>query len=84
MEHVLDVSELEPCEPLERALASSQALPDGDYLRGIHRREPHVLFPLLEKSGFASYCRQDGAAGYEIFIWRERDLLAEQQVKSII
>jgi len=84
MEHVLDVSELEPCEPLEQTLASSQALPDGDYLRVIHRREPHILFPILEKSGFASYCREGGPCGYEIFVWRKRDLLAEQQVKSVI
>jgi hypothetical protein len=84
MEHVLDVSELEPCEPLERTLAASHSLPDGDYLRVIHRREPHVLFPLLEKSGFASHCRQDGAYGYEIFVWREHDLLADRQVKSAI
>jgi len=84
MERLLDVSELEPCEPLEQALASSQSLAEGDYLRVIHRREPHALFPLLEKSGFASYCRQGGPSGYEIFIWRDRDLRAEQQVKSII
>lgn len=84
MEHVLDVSELEPCEPLSQTLASSHALPDGDYLRVIHRREPHALFPLLEKSGFASYCRGDEPSRYEIFIWREMDLLAERQVKSII
>ena len=84
MEHVLDVSELEPCEPLERTLEASQTLPDGDYLRVIHRREPHVLFPLLEKSGFVSYCKHGGPSKYEIFIWRQRDQQAEQQVKSVI
>lgn len=84
MEHLLDVSELEPCEPLEQALAASQTLPEGDYLRVIHRRKPHALFPLLEKSGFASFCLQGGPSGYEIFIWRQHDLLAEQQVKSAV
>ena len=84
MEHLLDVSELEPCEPLEQTLASSHTLPDGDYLRVIHRREPHALFPLLEKSGFVSFCRQGGPSGYEIFIWRARDQLAEQRAKSAL
>ncbi len=84
MEQLLDVSELEPCEPLEQTLASSQSLDKGDYLRVIHRREPHALFPLLRKSGFVFYSRQGGPAGCEVFIWREQDRLAEQQVKSVI
>lgn len=51
MEHRLDVSELEPCEPLERTLAAITLLETGDYLRVLHRREPHLLYPLLEKAG---------------------------------
>ena len=47
----LDVSELEPCEPLERTLAALAGLGSGDYLRVLHRREPRLLFPLLERQG---------------------------------
>lgn len=51
MEYCLDVSNLEPCEPLERTLAAVARLEAGDYLRILHRREPHLLYPLLEKEG---------------------------------
>jgi len=82
MEHFLDVSELEPCKPLEQALSASRSLPEGDYLRVLHRREPNMLFPLLEKAGFSSHCRGNEAAGFEIFIWRKNDSQAEQQVST--
>ena len=47
MEHLLDVSTLEPCEPLELTLSATRDLSTGDYLKVVHRREPHPLFPLL-------------------------------------
>ena len=56
MEHILDVSMLEPCEPLERTLEQSRVLQPGDYLKVIHRREPHLLYPLLEKLGLNWHC----------------------------
>jgi uncharacterized protein (DUF2249 family) len=80
MEHTLDVSMLEPCEPLERTLAAIQELEGGDYLRVIHRREPQLLYPLLEKSGYAWCIRPGGASRFEIFIWRENDGAAEEAV----
>ena len=52
MEHRLDVRDLEPCEPLERTLEALQQLERGDQLTVLHRREPHLLYPLLEKAGF--------------------------------
>jgi uncharacterized protein (DUF2249 family) len=78
MEHTLDVSKLEPCEPLERTLAAIQELGEGDYLRVVHRREPHLLYPMLEKSGFAWRTRPGGPSQFEIFIWRQGDAEAEQ------
>ncbi len=79
MEQRLDVSELEPCEPLQRTLAALQTLSKGDYLRVIHRREPHLLYPLLEKSGFLWRTRAGGEAGVEILIWPQHDQTAERQ-----
>lgn len=79
MEHQLDVSELEPCEPLQRTLAALQLLAKGDYLRVIHRREPHLLYPLLEKSGFQWRTRTGGKASFEILIWRQDDADARDQ-----
>jgi uncharacterized protein (DUF2249 family) len=80
MERTLDVSKLEPCEPLERTLAAIEKLSEGDYLRVIHRREPHLLYPMLEKSGFAWLTRAGGPSLFEIFIWRRDDAVAEQAV----
>ncbi len=80
MEHILDVSMLEPCEPLERTLAAIQNLQAGDYVRVIHRREPHLLYPMLEKSGYVWHTRPGGPSQFEIFIWRRDDKIAEQAV----
>ncbi len=82
MEHILDVSMLEPCEPLERTLAAIQNLQAGDYLKVIHRREPHLLYPMLEKSGYAWRTRPGGLSEFEIFIWRREDRAAEAAVLS--
>lgn len=84
MEQVLDVSMLEPCAPLEQTLAAITHLVAGDYLRVIHRRQPHPLFSLLEQAGFGWHCRAGGEAGYEIFIWRQSDQAAAAAVESVI
>ena len=80
MEQVLDVSELEPCEPLEQALKAVETLKRGDYLRLIHRREPRLLYPMLEKAGFDWLCREGDAGGYEILIWHHGDTSVESEV----
>ncbi|MCB1871119.1 MAG: DUF2249 domain-containing protein [Gammaproteobacteria bacterium] len=77
MEHRLDVSELEPCEPLERTLAAITLLETGDYLRVLHRREPHLLYPLLEKGGFVWSTRAGRTGQFELLIWHQDDQSAE-------
>ena len=47
----LDVSDLEPCEPLQRIKDQMVRLVPGEGMRVIHRREPHLLYPMLEKAG---------------------------------
>jgi uncharacterized protein (DUF2249 family) len=84
MEQVLDVSALEPCEPLEQTLKAVTDLGAGDYLKVLHRREPKLLFPVLEKLGFSWYCHQAGDAAYEVFIWRSVDEDAAEQAKHAI
>ena len=76
MERILDVSDLEPCEPMERTLAAADDLGEGDYLHVIHRREPHLLYPVLEKKGFAWQCRPGGVSEVDIFIWKKTDRAA--------
>ena len=77
MEYSLDVSDLEPCEPLERTLEAMKLLNAGDYLRVLHRREPHLLYPLLEKGGYCWFTRPGETSQFEILIWRQGDSSAE-------
>jgi uncharacterized protein (DUF2249 family) len=82
MEKKLDVSMLEPCEPLERTLEAVQQLSSGDFLHVMHRREPHLLYPLLEKSGFVWHCVEERSDQYAIYIWRESDQVAGKEATS--
>lgn len=72
-ERRLDVSTLEPCEPLERTLAAASELKPGEYLRVLHRREPLPLYPLLEQLGCAWRTRPGTATAFEVLIWRADD-----------
>jgi uncharacterized protein (DUF2249 family) len=80
MERILDVSDLEPCEPMERTLQAVGDLGEGEYLCLIHRREPHLLYPVLDKMGFAWRTRPGGASQFEIFIWKRIDRAAGSAV----
>lgn len=82
MEHNIDVSMLEPCEPMEQTLAAIETLPQGDYLKVIHRREPHLIYPMLEKAGFAWLTEQGGPSEFQIYIWRRHDQIAKAAVNN--
>lgn len=66
----MDVSELEPPEPMERILARLQQLQAGQLLRVRHRREPFPLYPMLEQAGYKYCCIQRGTEAFLIYIWR--------------
>lgn len=83
-ERILDVSELEPPEPLVRTLAAAEALPDGVYLRMLHRREPCLLPDNLRQRGFAFHQRPGVRTAVEVFIWRMGDAAAEQAAKAAL
>lgn len=74
----LDVSDLEPPEPLERVLAALEELGDGDFLHMLHRREPLLLYPELRRKGFRYLTSFAGDYECEVFIWRDCDAVAEQ------
>lgn len=78
---MLDVSGLEPPEPLARTLAAAEALPPGDYLLMLHRRDPCLLPDNLRRRGFAFFQRPGTCTAVEVFIWREGDADAERDVK---
>jgi len=74
----LDVRDLEPPEPLVRALAEIEILADGQYLHMCHRREPCLLYANLEKRGFCYKTNARKSGNFEVFIWRENDTVAEK------
>lgn len=80
MEHRLDVSALEPPEPLEQILDTIPRLGPGDYLHVLHRREPHLLYPMLKQAGFAWWTRPGRAFAFEIFIWHRDDHAAKAAI----
>lgn len=69
MERVLDVSDLEPPEPLERILDALDQLGTGDWLHVRHRREPFPLYGFLRRLGYAWQTERAGEAAFIILIW---------------
>lgn len=74
MEIILDVRDLEPPEPYERATEVLQRLQAGQYVRMISPRRPRLLYPWLADRGFREDTRQRGEDLYEIFIWSAVDI----------
>lgn len=81
MEHIADVSELEPCEPLRIILDRVQRLPQGDFLRVIHRMEPLPLYGMLTEMGFV-WRTTRAPEQVEILIWRRDDDAARAQAEA--
>ena len=79
-EVLLDVSDLEPCEPMELSLEAAGQLVPGKYLRILHRREPHPLFPLLESLGCQWRSVPGLVTNVEVFVWRDGDQVAQTGV----
>ena len=71
----LDVSGLEPPEPLERTLDALGTLAPGDTLRLHIHREPYPLYGLLRDMGYVWEVRAGTRSLFEILIRR-----ADEQV----
>jgi len=65
----IDVSELEPPEPMDRILARLRQLQTGQLLRVRHRREPFPIYPMLEQTGYEFCCIPIGTEAFLIYIW---------------
>jgi len=72
-EILLDVSDLEPPEPLTLTLEAAEDLAPGQYLRMLHRRDPCMLYGNLDDNGFKYIQRKGTSTAVELFIWREDD-----------
>jgi hypothetical protein len=85
----LDVSQLEPPEPLQQALAAIDTLAPGVCLRLLHRREPLLLYPILEQRGYAHITREiphadNNTPAFNVYIWRQHDAAAEAAARRAL
>jgi len=83
-EVLLDVSDLEPPEPLVLTLEAAEQLQAGQYVRMLHRREPCMLYGNLDDNGFKYFQREGFTSAVEVFIWRKDDTVAASAVEAII
>ena len=82
-ERTIDVSQLEPCEPMERVLEAISTLQTGEYLHVLHRMEPHALYDILTRDGFAWLTKAGQVVPVEIYIWRSTDSEAAASVNGL-
>ena len=83
-EVLLDVSDLEPPEPLVQTLQAAKQLKPGQYLRMLHRRDPCMLYGNLDDNHFKYFQRKGSTTAVEVFIWYENDAEAAAAVETII
>lgn len=69
MEQYVDVSDLEPPEPLEVILDAIADLPSGDHLKVRHRRNPVPLYRMLQDMGYAYTMQNPAPEHFDILIW---------------
>ena len=67
-QHLLDVSDLPPPEPLERVLDALADLPEGDSLRVRLPADPVLLYPMLRSMGMVWERRETGEGAIELVI----------------
>ena len=82
-EITLDVSELQPPLPMEMALDAIDKLDSGQYIKMIHRMQPHPLYTILFENGF-KYKVNTNNNLFEIYIWKAVDKTAEQLVSDLL
>lgn len=67
---------------MERTLEAVRDLRPGEYLRMVHRQEPRLLYPMLEKLGMEWHTRE--RMPIEVLIYRRGDEVASEAVAAII
>jgi uncharacterized protein (DUF2249 family) len=82
-EVILDVSELQPPLPMEMAMDAIDALKQGQYIKMIHRMQPHPLYTILFENGF-KYKVAENNDLFNIYIWKAADKEADKQVKNLL
>ena len=80
----VDVSDLEPPEPMVVAVTESQKLEPDEFLVLAHRREPFPLYTMLETMGFAHCARKGSRTAFEILIWRSSGPLSRRLGRQLV
>ena len=81
-EIVLDVHDLPPPEPMDRAMDALDKLAAGEYLKMIHRMQPFPLYNILAENNFR-YLVKSGEHGFDIYIWKMGDNDSEQVINNM-
>jgi len=68
---VIDARNLEPPEPFERVMEALGDLAPGDRIKLILNREPHPLYRVLERNGYAYEATWFDDGRCEIEIWEK-------------
>ena len=74
----LDVSELEPPEPMAVILNKLQQLNSDTALRVCHRKRPLPLYSFLQEMGYTYHCVELSVCDVVIYIWPEDDQLLSE------
>lgn len=72
----LDVSELEPPQPMQLITAALQKLAIGEVVSVKHRRIPFPLFDMLA-GRFDYFCDEITSSHYQIYFWQLKDSKAK-------
>jgi tRNA 2-thiouridine synthesizing protein A len=68
---VIDARDLEPPEPFERVMEALSDLKPGHQIKLILNREPHPLYRVLERNGYAYEQTWFNDGRCEILIWEK-------------
>jgi len=69
-EMLLDARDMEPPEPMERALEALDALLPGQRLRLLLPREPYPLYGILDRNGYRHRTEPQPDGHFAVLIWR--------------
>ena len=80
----VEFRELACTEPAEAVLKAVDTLAEGQYLEVIHYQEPRLIYPHLQKRGFAFLVRKGDEPAVRVLIWRQRDAAARDAVDAAV
>jgi len=83
-EIILDVRDLEPPEPFERATETLRFLQQGQYVKLLIPRQPRLLYPWLTEHGFLEITREVDEDMVEVYIWHGNDRSCAETIADLV